>query len=221
MMSVWPSKVGSERRGGSGVEGVTGRSPLAKAGWRYVERPDLDAFTAADWAVLDAQRRVYDGEERARQALRMLEMQADDTTFGYAINNYRHCLQSATMIMQDGHDEETIVVALFHDIGFTVCPETHGAFAASLLGPVIGERNFWMLERHAIFQSHHVHDHPEIDPDERERWRGHAHFAWTADYVARYDQNAISPDYPTAPLAQFAPIVQRVFQSPRRLRPIS
>ena len=114
-MSVRTSEPDSQNRGSA-------RSPLAKAGWQYVERPDLDAFIAADWAVLDAQRRVYDGEERARQALRMLEMQAGDTTFGYAINNYRHCLQSATMVMQDGHDDETIVVALLHDVGFIVCP---------------------------------------------------------------------------------------------------
>lgn len=208
--------VGAASAGGGEGE----RSPLARPEWRYVEKPDLDRFDGADWALLDAQREVYDGEQRARQALRMLTAQADDPTFGYAINNYRHCLQSATMVMRDGHDDETIVVALLHDIGFIVCPETHGAFAAALLGPVVSDRNLWMLERHAIFQSHHVHDHPDVDPDERERWRGHPHFEWTAEYVARYDQNAISPDLPIAPLAMFEPVVQRVFQRPRRLCPV-
>jgi predicted HD phosphohydrolase len=195
------------------------KSRLARPDWSYVDKPELDAFTAEDWRLLDRQRVVYDAEQRAAQALRMLAAMADDTSFGYAINNYRHCLQSATMVMRDGHDEETIVVALFHDIGFVTCPETHGAFAAALLGPVISDKNIWMLEHHDIFQGHHVHDHPENDPNERDRWRGHAHFAWTAEYVARYDQNAISASYDTAPLETFVPIVRRIFARPPKIRP--
>jgi hypothetical protein len=195
------------------------KSPLAKPGWSHIDQPDLDSFTAQDWQLLDQQRAVYDAEERAAQALRMLAAMADDASFGYAINNYRHCLQSATMLMHDGHDEETIVVALFHDIGFITCPETHGAFASALLGPLISDRNIWMLEHHDLFQGHHVHDHPDIDPDARERWRGHPHFDWTAEYVAKYDQNAISASYQNAPLATFVPIVNRVFARPPKIRP--
>jgi predicted HD phosphohydrolase len=196
-----------------------GPSPLARPDWSYIDKPDLDTFGALDWQILDRQREVYDAEQRATQALRMLAAMADDTTFGYAINNYRHCLQSATMAMRDGHDEETVVVALFHDIGFITCPETHGAFASALLGPLISDRNIWMLEHHDLFQGHHVHDHPDIDPDARERWRGHPHFDWTAEYVARYDQNAISASYENAPLATFVPIVNRVFARPPKIRP--
>jgi predicted HD phosphohydrolase len=195
------------------------RSRLASSDWSYVDKPELDAFTAEDWRLLDRQRVLYDAEQRAAQALRMLAAMADDTSFGYAINNYRHCLQSATMVMRDGHAEETIVVALFHDLGFIACPETHGAFAAALLGPVISDQNIWMLRHHDIFQGHHVHDHPDIDSDERERWRGHAHFDWTAEYVARYDQNAISASYDAAPLEAFVPIVHRVFARPPKTRP--
>ena len=120
------------------------------------------------------------------------------------------------MIMRDGHDEETIVTALFHDIGFTICPDLHGDFAAALLGNYISERNAWMLKHHGLFQFHHCHEHPEVDPRERERWRGHPHFDWTADYVARYDQNAICPSYDTAALDVFEPMVRRVFARPPR-----
>jgi len=194
-------------------------SPLAKPDWAYVDKPDLDAFTVEDWQILDRQRVVYDAEQRAAQALRMLAAMANDTTFGYVINNYRHCLQSATMALRDGHDEETVVVALFHDIGFITCPETHGAFAAALLGPLISDKNIWMLEHHDLFQGHHVHDHPDTDPNARERWRGHPHFEWTAEYVAKYDQNAISATYENAPLDAFVPIVNRVFARPPRIRP--
>lgn len=192
------------------------RSPLARPGWRYVDKPALDDFDAADWAVINAQRGPYLHAERARQVLRLLTAARDDPTFGYTINNYRHCLQSATLALSAGLDEETVVVALLHDVGFIVCPETHGDFAAALLGPHIGEANRWMLRHHADFQAHHIHGCPGLAPDLRERWRGHPHFAWTAEFVERYDQGAIRADFDEAPIEVFEPMVQRLFaRAPR------
>lgn len=190
------------------------RARLLDPAWGYVDKPALDDFTAADWAVLDAQRPRYQADQQAAQALRMLAAQKDDPGFGYAINNYGHCLQAATLALRDGCDEETVVATLFHDLGFIVCPESHGAFAAALLGPRLSERSRWMLERHAIFQQHHIHEHPDLDPDERERWRGHPHFAWTARWVEHYDQNTIGTGTETLPLEAFEPMVHRFFVRP-------
>ena len=187
------------------------RSPLFRDEWAYIEKPALEDFRSDDWQRLNSQRAVYVAEEQARQALRLLITSADDTTFGYQINNYRHCLQSASMIMEAGFDEETIVVGLFHDVGFTVCPDAHGAFAAELLGAYISEANYWMLRHHAAFQLYHCHQYPGIDRDARDRWRDHPHFQWTAEFVEKYDQNAIRPDYREISLETFEPMVQRLF----------
>ena len=186
-------------------------SPLKNPDWHYVDKPALDEFRAEDWAILNRQRGPYMAGEQARQALRMLTDSKDDATFGYRINNYLHCLQSATLAMRDGRNDETIVVALFHDLGFVTCPHTHGEFAAAFLGAYISEANRWMLQHHAIFQQAHVEGYPGLDRDARERWRGHPHFEWTAEFVAKYDQNAIRPDYDTAPIEVFVPMVQRLF----------
>jgi len=187
------------------------RSPLFRDQWKYVEKPTLEDFRADDWQRLNDQRATYVAEEQARQALRLLTISAEDTTFGYLINNYRHCLQSASLIMEAGYDEETIVVALFHDVGFTVCPDAHGAFAAELLGAYISDANYWMLRHHAAFQLYHCHEYPGIDRDARDRWRDHPHFQWTAEFVEKYDQNAIQTDYPEVSLDVFEPMVQRLF----------
>jgi predicted HD phosphohydrolase len=187
------------------------RSPLFRDEWEYVEKPAMEDFGADDWQRLNAQRASYVAEEQARQALRLLTASARDTTFGYQINNYRHCLQSASLVMEAGHDEETIVVALFHDVGFTVCPDAHGAFAAELLGAYVSEANDWMLRHHAAFQLYHCRECPSIDRDAREQWRDHPHFQWTAEFVEKYDQNAIRPDYREISLDVFEPMVQRVF----------
>jgi predicted HD phosphohydrolase len=196
------------------------RSPLLAPGMRYVEPPALDAFGAAEWATLRDQRRVFDAEQQAAHVLRALEASAGDPSFGYQVNNFRHCVQAATAAMQDGRDEEYVVVALLHDIGFTLCPTNHGPFAAALLGPYVSERSHWLLEHHQHFLDFHCHDHPDeaVDPAAREAWRGHPHFAATAEFVARFDQATIVPGLPEAPLAVFAPMVRRIFaRAPRRL----
>jgi predicted HD phosphohydrolase len=193
-------------------------SPLLGADWEYVEKLSLEEFTRADWETLERQRRLYYPAEQAKQVLRMLAGSKDDPSFGYMVNNYRHSLQSATMALRDGREEEDVAVCLLHDIGFIACPSMHGEFAAALLGAYISDRNHWMLQRHAIFQNVHSPNLPGVDPNERERWRGHPHFEWAATFVERYDQAAADPDYDCAPLEAFEPIVQRLFARPPRPR---
>jgi predicted HD phosphohydrolase len=198
------------------------RSPLLRDDWDYVDAIALDDFGPADWALLRRQRAPYYGAEQARQALRLLTCSAGDASFGYRINNYRHCLQTATLAQRAGEDEETVAVALLHDIGFVACPDSHGEFAAALLANYISEKNHWMLCHHAIFQQVHmagVHD-LDIDPTARERWRGHPHFQWTADFVERYDQRAMAADYDTLPVEAFVPLVERLFARPPRALPL-
>lgn len=194
------------------------RSPLLDPSWSYVDKDTLDDFRAADWTLLNAQRRIYYGAEQAKQALRLLTASAQDPSFGYQVNNYRHCVQAATLAMQDGRDEDYVVMALLHDIGFIACPQNHGAFAAQLLAPYVGEELVWLLERHMYFQSLHCRELEGNDRFVRDRWRGHPSFVATAEFVARYDQNTISPDIPEAPLSVFEPMVHRVFaRTPRAL----
>lgn len=192
------------------------RSPLLRPDWGYVEKVSLEAFTPADWDLLDRQRAIYSSEQQARQVLQMLAASKDDPTFGYMVNNYRHSLQSATMALRDGLPEEDVAVCLLHDIGFIACPSMHGAFAAALLGAYISDRNYWMLHRHAVFQNIHSPGLVRVNHDERERWRGHPHFEWAATFVDKYDQAATDPNYECMPLAEFEPIVQRLFaRTPR------
>jgi predicted HD phosphohydrolase len=195
-------------------------SPLLHADWRYVDQTSLEQFSPQDWQQLHSQRQTYYREQQARQALRMLADSEHDSTFGYKVNNYRHCLQSATLALRDGLSEEDIVVCLFHDIGFITCPDSHGEFAAALLGNYVSERNRWMLKRHAIFQDAHARHHPSADLRARDRWLGHPHFEWAATFVDRYDQAAIDPAYDCAPLSHFEPMVMRVFARPSQPLPL-
>lgn len=201
---------GARRRAGE-------RDRLLRPDWRYIEPCNMDDYSAEDWAVMNRQREDYLAEERAKQALELLAASRDAPTFGYLINNYEHCLQTATLLYRDGHDEDTIVTGLFHDIGFIVCPENHPKFAADLLRTFVSEKNAWMVEHHEIFQRIHLHGCFEAEGEDfihaREQWRGHPYFDWTAEFVERYDIVAINPDIESLPIEFFEPMVRRIFSN--------
>ena len=183
-------------------------SPLGHSDWVYVEKQSIEAFTALDWKSLEVQRTKYISQVKTKHLLRLLTVSADDASFGYRVNMYRHALQSATMALRDGLSHEDVVVALFHDVGYITSYSNHGEFASVLLGPHISERNHWMLRNHAVFQNFHAHHMGGIDRHEREMWRGHPHFDWTAEFVKLYDQATCDPDYLCEPIETFIPLIE-------------
>ena len=68
------------------------RSPLLRENWAYVEAIPLDDFRESDFALLDAQRPLFDAERQAGQVLRIMRGMADDPSYGFQINTFRHCL---------------------------------------------------------------------------------------------------------------------------------
>lgn len=198
----------------SDQDNVMRPTPLAHADWQYVHKRRLDDYRAADWEILAPQRKQYYDEQVVDQVLRMLTCQKDDPGYVYTVNNYQHCLQTATRMLRDERSEEDVVVGLFHDVGFITCNETHGEFVAALLRPYISARNHWMLIRHAVFQQYHCHELEGCDRHERDKWQGHPHFAWTAEFVDKYDQTTINYDEEILPLEAFEPMVRRFFAKP-------
>jgi predicted HD phosphohydrolase len=128
-------------------------------------------------------------------------------------------VQAATLALADGRDDDYVAAALLHDIGFIACPTSHGQFAAQLLAPYVDEKIAWIVERHAAFLNHHDNEHPTVDRDARERWRGHPHFDAAAEFVRRYDQCTVDAGAKEADLATFEPILRRVFARPPRILP--
>lgn len=187
------------------------RSPLLRSHWNYIDKRSLEECRAGEWQTLASQKREYLNARCADEVLRMLKVQENDPSFGYSVNMYQHCLQTATLMYRDNLPEEDVVVGLLHDIGYMVCPDAHGQFAALLLRPYISDRNFWMLEHHEVFQQVHFHDMDGIDRNERDQWRDNPYFDWTATFIAKYDQVAINFDNEILPIEEFEPMVRRVF----------
>lgn len=139
----------------------------------------------------------------------------DESLSGYQITRLGHSVQSATRAWRDGADIDWIVSALLHDVGDIFAPMNHDEYAAAILKPYVREQCRWVVETHGdfqmIFYAHHVDG---MDPNKRERHRGHRFFEDCATFCERWDQASFDPDYDTLPLEFFKPMVREVFARP-------
>jgi predicted HD phosphohydrolase len=175
---------------------------------------NMEASTAQDWQVIGSHFRSFAGKlpDRVLGHLRLLEGDCG----GFAVDRLTHSLQTATLAHRDGRDDEYVVCALLHDIGDTLGTFNHADVAAAILKPFVSEENFWMVEKHGIFQGYYFFHHIGLDRYLREQFRGHAWFARTEEFCAKYDGPAFDPKAETLPLSFFEPMVRRVLAQPRK-----
>jgi predicted HD phosphohydrolase len=167
----------------------------------------MDEGTDADYAVLA---RVHEQNVRHLPDLLMGmlgDLRADSA---YPVDRLTHSLQTATRALRAGADDETVVVALFHDVGESLGPMNHGEVAAAVLHPFISEQNHWLLAHHGLFQTYFYGEHLGLDPNARDAYRDSPFFDATAAFCAEWDEVSFDPEYPTEPLSTFEPIVRRV-----------
>jgi predicted HD phosphohydrolase len=108
-----------------------------------------------------------------------------------------------------------VVCALFHDIGDTLGTFNHFDIAAAILKPFVSDANLWMVQNHGIFQGYYFFHHIGLDRHLREQFRGHPHFERTAEFCDLYDNPAFDAKAETLPIAEFEPMVRRVFAQPK------
>jgi hypothetical protein len=70
-------------------------APLLHDNWKHIDKRSLEEYRADDWKILITQKRQYLAERQADEVLRMLKIQATDPSYGYTVNIYQHCLQTA------------------------------------------------------------------------------------------------------------------------------
>ncbi len=135
---------------------------------------------------------------------------------GYPVDRLEHSLQTATRAFKDGRDEEYVVCALMHDVGDLLGPSNHAEIGAIIMKPYVSERNFWMMDKHGIFQGYYFFHHLGLDRDMRDQFRDHPDFEYTAQFCHLYDQNSFDPAYESMPLEAFEPMLRRVLAAPKR-----
>jgi predicted HD phosphohydrolase len=128
---------------------------------------------------------------------------------GFPVSRLEHSLQTATRAEEDGRDEEYVLCALIHDIGDTLAPYNHPSIAAGLLKPFVSEANHWMVEHHGIFQGYYFWHFLGADRNARDTFRDSPYYEYTEEFCAKYDQTAFDPEYVSAPLAHYEPLIRQ------------
>ena len=114
------------------------------------------------------------------------------TLAAFPIDRYTHSLQTATLALRDGRDEEYVVCALLHDIGDTLGSFNHPDVAATILQPFVSDENYWMVKHHGIFQGHYFFHHVGMDRNLRDQFKDHPCYARTEEFCAIYDNPALT-----------------------------
>lgn len=184
-------------------------TPGTAAGRETVGFTRMIDGTREDYALLARYEARY-AAELPGQVLALLR--GLETSFGgYQVTRLEHSLQTATRALRDGADDDLVAAALLHDIGDLLAPNNHAAFAAEILRPYLREDCVWIVRHHGLFQLYYYGHHVGIDPDAREKHRGHPHFDACVRFCEDWDQASFDPAYDSLPLAEFEPLVRAVF----------
>src|SRR5579862_3653978 len=180
---------------------------MAKAGFRA-----MTEGTVEDWRAIGAAGAPFRAAHGDRLIAALKDLGGD--TGGFAVDRLTHSLQTATRAMRDGRDEEYVVCALMHDIGDLMGPANHAEIGAVMLKPYVSEANYWMMDKHGVFQGYYFFHLIGLDREMREQYRGHTHFEYCAQFCHLYDQSSFDPDYDSMPLDAFEPMIRRVVAGP-------
>jgi len=173
---------------------------------------NLKEANVEEWKKSDAIfNKVATPDLMAERALSMFKL-LQGVNIGNMVDQATHGLQVATRAHRDGADEETVVCALFHDLGEVMSPINHGEIAAGLLRPYVSPENYWILAHHEVFQAYYFQDAAQLSiRDSREHFRSHPHFDACVHFCEKWDQASFDPNYNTEPLSFFEPMVKRIF----------
>ena len=130
--------------------------------------------TAEDWAIIGRHFQPL-AEGLTDRVLAHLKLLAGDHG-GFAVDRLTHSLQTATLALEDGRDEDYVVCALVHDVGDVLAPINHPEIGAAIVRPYVSEKLHWILAHHGIFQGYYFWHHIGLDRNARDAYRDHPHF---------------------------------------------
>ncbi|MBI3286191.1 MAG: HD domain-containing protein [Burkholderiales bacterium] len=173
----------------------------------------LEEASQQDWQLIAGEFRRH-AEHLPDRVIQHLQLLAGEHG-GFPVDRYTHSLQTATRALRDGRDDEYVCCALLHDIGDTLGAYNHAEIAAAILRPFVSAENLWMVQHHSICQAYYFYQQLGLDRNSREQFREHPHFKRTVEFCTLYDNPSFDPHAETFPIAEFEPMLRRLFAAPR------
>ena len=174
----------------------------------------LDQVTTADCVRALAAHQSYCATVAPLRIMDQLRGLAE-LDLGLPCSQLQHSLMTATLARKAGVDDETLVVALCHDLGKTLSVPNHAAIGAEILKPYVSENHYQAVLHHQEFQGRYYYGHIGQPTDLREAYRGEPWYALAEALVDEWDMPAFDPDFIADPLESFEPAVIKIFSAPR------
>ncbi|MGA9422199.1 MAG: HD domain-containing protein [Rhodanobacteraceae bacterium] len=173
----------------------------------------MENSTKEDWALIvpEAMKMARSLPDRVLAHLGLL----DGDFGGFPVDRLTHSLQTATLALKAGRDEEYVVCALLHDIGDTLGSFNHPDIAAAILKPFVSDANLWMVQNHGVLQGYNFFHHIGMDRNMRDMFKSNPHYEHAAEFVELFDNAAFDPRAETLPLGEFEPMVRRLMAAPK------
>jgi predicted HD phosphohydrolase len=169
----------------------------------------MDEGQIEDWVRIG--RAIAARQSRMPDVIKAMLAELAEQTDGFAVDQLRHGLQTATRAYRDGASEEMIVAALCHDIGKAISVENHPAIGAEILKPYLSRETYEIVRTHQDFQGRHYYALLGKDPDARRQYQDEPWYALACRFTDEWDQTSFDPAYDTLPLVFFEPMIDRVF----------
>jgi predicted HD phosphohydrolase len=151
-----------------------------------------------------------DRQGRRAESVRRCLLSLADVTDGGSISELDHALQVATRAQRAGADDELVLAALCHDIGKVIGDAGHGEVAAEVLRPHIRSDLVDVVRHHAAFAARHWDATLQGPTDPRRQFEREPWYPTAVMFVDEWDMRSFDPDYPSASLQSFTPLIDEL-----------
>lgn len=169
----------------------------------------MDQGCVDDWMAIGHE--VAARQSKMPETIKAMLLKLEEQVDGFAVNQLRHGLQTATRAVKEGASEEMIIAALCHDIGKVISVANHPAIAAEILRPYVSSETYHIVRTHQDFQGRHYYALMGKDPEARKEYAGEPWYEMACRFTDEWDQTSFDPDYETLPLSFFEPMIDRIF----------
>jgi predicted HD phosphohydrolase len=145
------------------------------------------------------------------ERIKALLLNLQEQTAGFGVTQLQHSLQTATRALRAGASEELIVAALCHDIGTAISIDNHSAISAEILKPYVSSEVYEIVRTHQEFQRAHYGPTVGRDTEARKKYSNKSWFKTACRFSDDWDQTSFDRNYDTLFLANFEPMIERVF----------
>lgn len=137
----------------------------------------------------------------------------------FRIDQLQHSLQAATRARRAGAPDETVFIALCHDLGKLWSWKEHARIGAELLRPHVSEQGYRLLLAHDSFRKRPFRRDRASAEKLQDDLRRSGCYELAREFALEWDYPSFDRSYASLPLEAFEPLLEAFLARPRLILP--